>query len=722
MSLEIETKHSTLNHKPTSGITTASDLSDTSRSIHIVTTASLPWLTGTAVNPLLRALYFQKTRTGNGKVTLVIPWVVKEKERLEVYPDYKFDNGKVGRKQQEELIRKWIVEKADMVEESKRLRIQFYPATYQKLLGSILTLVDICSLIPEEEADVAILEEPEHLNWFSMPSYYCSSKDKTIQHDDFIPSNDIGWTAKFQHVVGIIHTNYPAYARAGVMRGSRTIASRTIHALSKLVCRSYCHRIIKLSDTLPVFAEYKECVCNVHGVRSDFIKGDVNDHDDEGTNNNATNTNNGKEDGTIYFIGKILWAKGFQYLLDCEEKFRDSTGKYFPIDIFGGGPEMEQVKRAFFGVRGMSTIVEKETNNDGTGTLQESRSTCMTGNDSNDNDDDNDEDDHHHDDDDEHEGTNSETVSNNQEQETETETETETTSMGESHDEQDGHDETTKVESAYYQLSQIMLKYMPFLEDEMTNEEKESQSSSSSSSSDKLSTLQTLKDGLHLVKSFQKETLLKKMPKNKYEWRKTPVPARFLGPKDHAALKCTNYKVFVNPSITEVLCTTSAEALAMGKFVVMPKHPSNEFFYQFPNCLIYETLDEFVKKVKYAIDHDPVPLSKELRYIFTWEAAMDRLIDAAAITEAEWEMLEASGKMQRDKRKAWIHKESRKMFKRDILKSILGDLPTEDLKDYEIDGNGDGREHQLLTFDNSSPLILAFFSLLIAILSYFAQR
>jgi hypothetical protein len=44
------------------------------------------------------------------------------------------------------------------------------------------------------------------------------------------------------------------------------------------------------------------------------------------------------------------------------------------------------------------------------------------------------------------------------------------------------------------------------------------------------------------------------------------------------------------------------------------------------------------------------------------------------------------------------------------------------LKDYEIDGNGDGREQQLLNFDNNSPIILAFMSLLIAILSYFAQR
>ena len=79
-------------------------LRDPGRSVAIATTASLPWMTGTAVNPLLRAAYL--ARRGLHEVTLVVPWLTPAEQRM-VHPNVIFDTPE----EQGEYINKWVKER-----------------------------------------------------------------------------------------------------------------------------------------------------------------------------------------------------------------------------------------------------------------------------------------------------------------------------------------------------------------------------------------------------------------------------------------------------------------------------------------------------------------------------------------------------------------------------------------------------------------------------------
>jgi hypothetical protein len=386
----------------------SSVLSNPNRSICVVTTAALPWRTGTAVNPLLRALYlvrFQRehrqkynhrssnnsidnkdeaavttdglgNRRHQGSVALVIPWLESSSEREKLYgANNKFSNGAQGMKEQETWIKQYAKERCNMELEANELKYIWYPAFYLEGFGSIFPKVDLCNFIPSELVDVAILEEPEHLNWFRMPncvqkeaalggkgrlsSYNetsCDDDDEddeeereynggnkyqnvkqipslesratsddddddddnnvsvTLNHNHSNVGGDVagaaggklhhtklGWTHRFLFVVGIVHTNYEEYARQyGI--GASLIAAPAIGALSALTMRAYCHQVIKLSNTLPSFAPGKECTCNVHGVRREFLE----DCSDPSFVEGDDTVN---EISPVYFIGKLVWAK-----------------------------------------------------------------------------------------------------------------------------------------------------------------------------------------------------------------------------------------------------------------------------------------------------------------------------------------------------------------------------------------------------------------------------
>ncbi|KAM3324610.1 digalactosyldiacylglycerol synthase 1, chloroplastic isoform X1 [Capsicum chacoense] len=392
---------------------TRKNVSDGKRHVAIVTTASLPWMTGTAVNPLFRAAYLAKSEKQN--VTLLVPWLCKSDQEL-VYPN---NLTFTSPEEQELYIRNWLEERVGFKTDFK---ISFYPGKFSKERRSIIPAGDTSQFIPSRDADIAILEEPEHLNW-----YHHGKR----------------WTDKFNHVVGIVHTNYLEYIKR---EKNGALQAFLVKHINNWVTRAHCDKVLRLSaatQDLP-----RSVVCNVHGVNPKFLKiGEKM----------AAERQSGQQvfSKGAYFLGKMVWAKGYRELIDLLAKHKSDLDG-FNMDVFGNGEDAHEV--------------------------------------------------------------------------------------------------------------------------------------------------QTTARTLNLNVNFMKG-------------------------RDHADDSLHSYKVFINPSISDVLCTATAEALAMGKFVVCADHPSNEFFQAFPNCLTYKTSEDFVAKVKEAMSSEPQPLTPEEQYKLSWEAATQRFME-----------------------------------------------------------------------------------------------
>ena len=98
--------------------------------------------------------------------------------------------------------------------------------------------------------------------------------------------------------------------------------------------------------------------------------------------------------------------------------------------------------------------------------------------------------------------------------------------------------------------------------------------------------------------------------------------------RDHLDPSLRSYRVFVNPSTSDVVATTSAEALALGRWLVCTIHPCNEFFSSFGTCLRYGDAAGFRLQLCRALSRPPPRLSAEERASLTWAAATRRFLDA----------------------------------------------------------------------------------------------
>jgi hypothetical protein len=210
-----------------------------------------------------------------------------------------------------------------------------------------------------------------------------------------------------------------------------------------------------------------------------------------------------------FSVGKLLWAKGLDIMLELEDYYKQCTNKYFAIDIYGSGPDQKILPRPFM-------VVEK-VGEEGTG--------GTTGN-----------------------------------------------ANG----------------SSRMNIMRTALSLGGGTADASSSTEPTASADESSSGGDGDDEEATRP--MWIAKQRLKKDQNDQCCRNPKDLCRASSPtdsATFPGRVDHGTLT-ERYSVFINP-LSEVLCTTTAEGLAMGKFAIIPLHPSNTFFLQFPNCLAYRT-------------------------------------------------------------------------------------------------------------------------------------
>ena len=100
------------------------------RHFTVVTTASLPWMTGTSVNPTLRSAYLARALP-RSSVTLMLPWLPASQQPCVFPKGMSFETPE----QQEEHVREWIRQRTGF--EPPGLRITWYHARYCPVMKSI---------------------------------------------------------------------------------------------------------------------------------------------------------------------------------------------------------------------------------------------------------------------------------------------------------------------------------------------------------------------------------------------------------------------------------------------------------------------------------------------------------------------------------------------------------------------------------------------------------
>ncbi|KAK9845807.1 hypothetical protein WJX81_002889 [Elliptochloris bilobata] len=284
----------------------ASSLRVPGRRLAVVSTAAIPWMTGTAVNPTLRAAYM--AHCTDLKVILVVPWLARSDQAL-IFPNQRTFERPA---EQEACMREWIKKRTGL---SPDFEIVWYPGRYDRTMLGIFPVGDLTEIVEADaRADAVILEEPEHLTWFH---------------------HGPRWTDRFGHVVGIIHTSYRELSK----RNAGLVMAGVSSLLNSWLCAIHCHKVIKLSDAVQSLP--REVTCCVHGAAPGFVTaGAGKTHAPEGGGRRFSKG--------AYCLAKVVWGKGWEELLELLEyqgRIARARGEApAHVDAFGDGEALASVQ------------------------------------------------------------------------------------------------------------------------------------------------------------------------------------------------------------------------------------------------------------------------------------------------------------------------------------------------------------------------------------------
>ncbi|WP_086933209.1 glycosyltransferase [Agarilytica rhodophyticola] len=252
------------------------------RDVTIITTACLPWFTGTSINPMIKASELSKN---NICVKLMVPWLSLEDQK-KIY-SVQFNS----QKEQLDYINSYLDE-----HNYSRMDIIFYDGAYIPWYG-IVPSEKFLDKVPVN--NYLILEEIDHLLINKPFAKFLRARPDL-------------------RIMGVIHTNYPYYWRKYFRFLPdflyKFMIKNIYGVLHYAILKRNAHRLVALSPAIDFYRGISyQCL---HGVGDEFF------HEDSVENMSD-----------VYFIGKIIKEKSIDSFIDVanalpDVKF-DLWGKFF---------------------------------------------------------------------------------------------------------------------------------------------------------------------------------------------------------------------------------------------------------------------------------------------------------------------------------------------------------------------------------------------------------